>query len=145
MANMSDYLENKVIDWIIRAQAFSPPSPVYVALFTVTPSDSGGGTEVAGNNYARVAVTSSLANWAGTQGSGTTTASTGTNGTTSNNAQINFPTPSASWGTVVAIGIFDALTNGNLLFWGPLTINKVINNGDVVDFPAATLTIQIDN
>ena len=145
MANMSDYLENSIIDWLLRGQTYSVPGSTYVALYTVSPSDSGGGTEISGNNYSRVAISSSLANWAGTQSSGSTTASSGTGGTTSNNNAINFPTPSANWGTCVAIGIFDASTSGNLMFWGPLTINKTINNGDIVSFPAAALTIQIDN
>jgi hypothetical protein len=146
MAAMSDYLENKIVDWLLRAQVFTPPTTVYVGLLTVTPSDTGGGTEVTGNAYARVAVTSSLANWAGTQSAASTVASTGTSGTTSNNAAITFPTPTPSgWGTVVAIGIYDAASAGNLLFWGALTVSKTINAGDTVPFPAAALTIQIDN
>lgn len=145
MAAMSDYLENKLIDQIFRGQAFTFPTTLYVGLLTAAPSDTGGGTEVAGSNYARVAVTNSLANWAGTQGSGTTVASSGATGTTSNNAVITFPTPSATWGTVAYFGIYDASTAGNLLFYGTLTISKVINSGDTVTFPAAALSIQIDN
>ncbi len=146
MASMSDYLENKLIDQIFRGQAYTFPATLYVGLFTAAPTDAGGGTEVAGNAYARVAVTASLANFAGTQAAGSTTASTGTNGTTSNNAQINFPTPTPSgWGTVTAVGIFDAPSGGNLLFWGNLTASKTINNGDAVNFPVSTLAIQIDN
>jgi len=34
-----------------------------------------------------------------------------------NNAIITFPQASASWGTVVAFGLFDAATSGNLLAW----------------------------
>ena len=83
MAALSDYLENKVIDFLLRAQAFTAPVTTYVALLTAAPSDTGGGTEVTGGSYARVAVTSSLANWAGTQAAASTVASSGTNGTTS--------------------------------------------------------------
>ena len=135
------------VDWLLRGQAFTPPSTgVYVALFTAAPTDAGGGTEVAGNGYARVSVANSLAAWAGTQAAASTTASSGTNGTTSNNATISFPTPTpAGWGTVVAFGVFDAATLGNLLFYAPLTVSKTINAGDAVTFAAGALSLQIDN
>lgn len=146
MAALSDYLENKIIDYVLRGQAFTAPATVYVGLFTATPSDTGGGTEVTGGSYARVAVTSSLANWAGTQAAASTTASTGTSGTTSNNASITFPAPTANWGTITSIGIFDAATTGNLLIWGALTTNKTVNNGDAApSFAAAALSFQLDN
>jgi len=156
MAHMSDFLENKIIDWLLRAQAIgvtgataaagTGPANVYVGLFTANPSDTGGGTEVSGGSYARVTVASALTAWAGTQAAASTVASSGTSGTTSNNNAITFPTPSANWGTVTGIGIFDATTTGNLLFWAPLTVSKTINNGDPApSFAAAALTIQIDN
>lgn len=34
MANLSDYMENKIIDHMLRNQAYTPPATVYVALFT---------------------------------------------------------------------------------------------------------------
>jgi hypothetical protein len=145
MAAMSDYLENKLIDQIFRGQAFAFPSTLYVGLYTATPADAAGGTEVSGNNYARASVAASLANFAGTQGAGSTSASSGATGTTSNNNSITFPTPSGTWGTVVAFGIFDAANGGNLLFWGALSISKTINQGDTVTFPASSLSLQIDN
>ena len=113
---------------------------------TAAPTDSTAGTEVTGNAYARVSVASSLANWAGTQSAASTTVSTGTGGTTSNNGVITFPTPTPSgWGTVVAVGIYDASSGGNLLIYSALTTSKTINPGDAVTFPAASLTFQIDN
>lgn len=146
MAALSDYLENKIIDYVLRAQAFTAPATVYVALFTANPSDTGGGTEVSGGSYARVSVSSSLANWAGTQSAGSTTASTGTGGTTSNNGAITFAAPTANWGTITGMGVFDASTSGNLLFYSALTTNKTVNNGDAApSFAAAALTFQIDN
>lgn len=145
MAAMSDYLENKLVDQIFRGQAYTFPSTLYVGLLTAAPSDTGGGTEVSGNNYSRVAVTNSLANWAGTQGASTTSASTGTTGTTSNNASVTFSTPAATWGTITAFGIYDAATAGNLLFYGTLTITKTINQSDTVSFPPASLSLQLDN
>lgn len=141
MSAMSDYLENKLVDHIFRAQSFAAPTNLYVGLLTAAPSDSGGGTEVSGNNYGRATVANSLANWAGTQSAGSTVASSGTGGQTSNNNAITFATPSGTWGTVTHFGIYDAVTGGNLLFWGALTISKTINQSDTVTFPAASLTI----
>lgn len=156
MAALSDFMENKLIDWLLRAQAIgitgataaagTGPATTYVGLLTAAPSDTGGGTEVTGGSYARVAVTSSLANWAGTQAAASTSASSGTSGTTSNNASITFPTPSANWGTVTHMGIYDASSAGNLLIYAPLTVSKTVNNGDAAPaFAAAALTFQIDN
>lgn len=141
MSAMSDYLENKLVDHLFRAQTFAAPATLHVGLLTAAPSDSGGGTEVSGNAYARVAVTTALTAFAGTQSAGSTVASSGTGGQTSNNAVITFPTPTGNWGTVSHFGIYDAASSGNLLFWGALTISKAINQGDTVSFPAASLTI----
>ncbi len=139
----SDYLENKLVDQIFRAQAYTFPSTLYVGLSTAACSDTGFGTEVTGGSYARVAVTGSLANWAGTQSAGSTTASTDTGGQTSNNNAINFPTPSAGWGTVTHWFIADASSSGNLLFCASLTTSKTINSGDSVSFAAGALTVTV--
>ena len=141
MSAMSDYLENKLIDQLFRGQAAPTTTTLYVGLLTAAPSDSGGGTEVSGGSYTRVTVTSSLANWAGTQAAASTVASSGTGGQTSNNAAITFPTPTATWGLVTHFGIYDAASVGNLLFWGALTIAKTINQADTVTFPAASLSV----
>lgn len=141
MSAMSDYLENKLIDQLFRGQTAPTTTTLYVGLLTAAPSDAGGGTEVSGGAYARASVSSSLANWAGTQSAGSTAASSGTGGQTSNNVAITFPTPIAGWGTVTHFGIFDASSGGNLLFWGALTIAKTINQADTVTFPAASLSI----
>jgi hypothetical protein len=138
---MSDFLENKLIDQIFRGESAPTTSTLYVGLLTAAPSDSGGGTEVSGNNYSRASVSSTLANWAGTQSSGSTTTSSGTGGATSNNGAITFATPSGNWGEVTHFGIYDAASSGNLLFYGSLTISKTINNGDTVSFPAGSLSI----
>jgi len=145
MAAMTDYLENKIIDWLLRGQTFTPPATTYVGLFTVAPTDSTAGTEVSVGSYARVAVTSSLANWAGTQAALSTSASSGTGGTTSNNAAITFPTATADWGTVVAFGLFDASTSGNLLIYANLTASRSVTNGSTASFAASALTFQDDN
>lgn len=147
MAALSDYLENKLVDWLLRGQTFTPPTTLYVALFTTADNDAGSArVEVSGGSYARVAVTSSLANWAGTQAAGSTVASTGNTGTTSNNGAVTFAAPTANWGSVVGFGIFDASTGGNELFYGALGTAKTVNNGDAApSFAAGSLTFQIDN
>lgn len=145
-AALSNYLENNLIDTFLRGQTYTMPTTVYVALATSSASDSACGTEVSGGSYARVSVTSSLANWAGTQSAGSTSASSGTGGTTSNNGTITFPSPTASWGSVTDVCVFDANTSGNLLWYVALTTPKTINNGDAApSFAAAALTFQIDN
>jgi hypothetical protein len=144
--SMSDYLENKLTDHVFRGVAYTAPTHLYVALFTAAPSDSGGGTEVSGGSYARVTLDPSTTNWAATNGAGTTTnPSSGTGGTTSNNSTITFPTATGSWGTVTHVGIFDAATSGNLLFWGALTSSEVVNTGGTFSFAASALSNQIDS
>jgi hypothetical protein len=146
MSAMSDYLESKCIDHLFRGVSFTAPAALYIGLYTATPSDSGGGTEVTGGAYARVALAPSTTNWAATNGAGTTTnPSSGTSGTTSNNSAITFTTATASWGTVTSVGIFDASTAGNLLWWGPLTSNQVVNTGGTFSFAIGALSVQIDN
>lgn len=145
MAGLSDYAENKIIDWLLRGQTYTPPATVYVALLTASTNDAGSPfTEVSGGSYARVAVTSSLANWSGTQGAGTTTASSGTGGTVSNNNAITFPAPTANWGTAVHAVLMDAPTGGNIIGDGALSTPKTINNGDPAPaFAAGQLTFTI--
>lgn len=142
---LSDYLENKLTDFVFRGQAYTAPTTIYVALFTSACTDAAIGTEVSGGAYARPGLAASLANWAGTQAAASTVASSGTSGTTSNNAVITFATPSAGWGLVTHIGMMDAVIAGNLLVCTALTTSKTINSGDSVSFPAASLTNQIDN
>lgn len=147
MAALTNYAENKIIDALFRAQALGAPATLYVALFTSDPTETGAaGTEVSGGSYARVAVTASLANFAGTQSAGSTTASSGTGGTTSNNGTITFPAPTANWGSVTHIGIFDASSAGNCWVYGALTTAKTVNNGDPApSFAAAAFSFQIDS
>lgn len=154
MSAMSNFLENKFLDWFFRGQALgvtgasaaaaSGPTTLYVGLFTAAPTDVGGGTEVSGGSYTRVAVTSSLANWSSTQTTGGTTASTGTAGLISNNTFITFPTPTLNWGTITSFGIFDSLTGGNLLLYGNLTFAKTVNSGDASPvYSPGALQIQV--
>lgn len=143
MSQASDYLENQLIDHLFRGATFAKPSTIYFALFTAAPSDSGGGTEVSGGSYARVAITPSNTNFNATQG-GTSGASSGTGGNTTNAVAITFPAPTASWGTVTHYAVFDASSGGNLLIWGALNTSKTINNGDAApSFSAGNLSVTV--
>lgn len=121
----SDYLENKVLDHALGTASFSSPSDVYIGLYTVAPTDAGGGTEVSGNNYAREVCTFSAAS----------------GGATANDIEVTFGTPSANWGVIVAFGVFDSLSGGNLLYWGDLGSNKTVESGDVVKWLVGELDI----
>lgn len=134
MAALSDYLENALVNHIFRNTDFTRPANIYVALFTAAPSDAGGGTEVSGGSYARQAVpTGASSEWNAASG-----------GVTANTNTITFPTATANWGTVVAVGLFDAVTAGNLLFHASLAANKTVNSGDVIRFNAGDLDITFD-
>jgi len=128
---LSDFASNRLIDLIFRGQAFSWPANVFVRLMTAPPSNAGGGTEVApGGGYTSQSVSSSLTAWSGTQGPGSTTASNGTSGRTSNNAEIVYPTPTTSWGTVGHVAISDSAGVGsNLLYWRAMDAPRSIVGG----------------
>lgn len=144
--SLTDYAENKLIDAVFRGQALGAPATFYVGLATAASScETGTVTEVStsGTAYGRAAVTSSLANWAGTQSAGSTTASSGTGGQTSNNSTITIgSTATASWGTVTHFFLADASTAGNIWVCQSLTTSKTINNGDPAPtFSAGALTV----
>jgi hypothetical protein len=111
-----------------------------------TAMEAGTFSEVSGGSYARVGVASSLANFAGTQSAGSTTTSTGTNGTTSNNGPITFPAPTANWGLIFGWFDADASTAGNIGTYAALTTPKQVNNGDAApSFGIGAMTTQEDN
>ena len=129
MAGFSDYLEDKVLDHVFGGTAYTAPTTLYVALYTVAPTDTGGGTEVSGGAYARQTAAFTVS---------------GTNPTTAtNSAAIEYSTATADYGTVVAVGIFDALSSGNLLAYANLTASKVVSTGDVFRFNAGDLDITL--
>ena len=137
MAGLSNYLETKLLDHVFGATAYTAPATVYIALFTTLPGEAGtGGTEVSGGSYARASVTNNTTNWPN--------ATAADPSTKKNGAAINFTTPTADWGTVVGFGIYDASSSGNLLWFGSLTSNQTINNGNTVSFSVNDLTLTLD-
>lgn len=128
MAGFSDYLETKVLNHVFGGTSYTAPTTLYVALYTAAPSDSGGGTEVttSGTAYARQSM-----------------AFTTSGGTTSNTSAVEYATATADYGTVVAMGIFDASTSGNLLAYGTLTTSKSVSSGDVFRFNASAVDVTL--
>jgi hypothetical protein len=125
---MSNYLANKLVDWIFRGQAYSWPVTLHVGYANTAPTNAGGGNEPAGS-YARQPIASSLAAWDNTQGDRTTDPSTGTSGHTSNNAAVSFPVPTIDQGAVGWVQVFDAATVGNLMWWRALASPKSFTTG----------------
>ena len=125
--NLSDYLENELLDHFLATGAYTAPSSVYVALMTVAEDDTGtAGTEVSGGSYARQSATFDAA----------------ANGATQNDANIDFTGMPAA--TVVGIAIYDASTGGNLLVHGTLTANKTLDAGDTLRIATGDLDISIN-
>lgn len=143
---ITSYTANKFIDLWFRAQAFTWPANAFFALFTASPGDTGGGTEVNLGNYARQSTPFSLAGFSNTAAAGTTTAAVGSGGTggvISNNFSIAFPTPDVAYGTITDEGVFDALTGGNLLFYNSITPVSVLAGSSPQTHAAGSWTITI--
>ena len=127
MAEFSDFLENALINAVLRNTTYTSPATVYVSLYTTDPTDADSGTEVSGGSYARTAVTMGAPS----------------NGVSTNSADVTFPTATASWGTVTHIGIHDASTSGNLLFHTALDTSKTIDSGDIFKIETGNLTVTL--
>ena len=127
MAEMSNYLENALINATLRATTFTSPATVYVGLYTADPTDAGSGTEVSGGSYARQSVTFGAPS----------------NGVSTNSAAVEFPQCTSTWGTVSHIGILDASTSGNLYYHTALDSSKLIETGDVFKIAIGNLSVTL--
>ena len=127
--SFSNSAETLVLNWLLTAGSATRPTAWYLALFTSNPDEDGSGTEVStvGTAYARQ-----------------TAAFTVTGNAASNSAAIEFPTATASYGTVSHVGVYDASTGGNLIAYAALSTAKVIDTGDVLRVPASDLNITLD-
>lgn len=124
--NLSNYLENKVLDHILGTTSFTMPATPYLALYTVAPTDSTSGTEVTGGSYARKTVAFNAAS----------------SGAATNSANVDFTgMPTA---TVVAVAVCDNLTGGNILVYGSLTSSKSVTSGDTLRIASGDLSISIN-
>lgn len=141
MSAASDYVENQILDFYLNqgsgaGGSISAPSNIYLGLFTTAPTTSSegnsDGTEVSGNGYARVEISDKFNN------------ASGTGGSLSSNADITgFTASGGNWGTVTSIGIFDASTSGNLLFYTALDSSATVNDGDSFQISSGNLTVTV--
>ena len=127
MAEMSNYLENALINGTLRATSYTAPTNIYVGLYTSDPTDANTGTEVTGGSYARTLVTFGAPS----------------NGVSLNNIAVEFPQCTTDWGSVGWIGILDASTSGNLLYHSPLDIAKTISTGDIFKIAIGSLSVTL--
>jgi len=135
--SFSDYLEDKVLNHVFGGTSYTPPSTLYVGVFTSAASDSGPGTEVSGNAYARQSATFTVSGTSPTEAT--------------NDAAIEFPEATGNWGTVSYAGVFDALTGGNMLTWAELTdpsdfvtpLPKDVTTGDILRISAGNLKVSL--
>jgi hypothetical protein len=118
MASMTDFLEDKLRDHVLRNIPYTSPAAVYLRLFTPATTDAGGGTEVAGGSYTGKLVAFA----AGGAGSGAA----------DNSAPVDFTNMPAT--TVTHAALFDAAVGGNMLLHAALTASKTTNAGDTLTF-----------
>jgi hypothetical protein len=127
--SLSNTFETTVLTWLLTNSAATRPTAWYIALFTSNPAEDASGTEVStsGTAYARQSVSFSVSG-----------------NTATNTAAIEFPTATASYGTVTHVGVFDAASAGNLIAYAALTTSKAIDTGDVMRVPANDLDVTMD-
>lgn len=129
---LSNYVEAAILNHFLGRSTYTPPATLYVALFSVAPSDTGGGTELSGGGYARAAIATGTSTWSAPS----------TAGVSDNINQIAFPQATAAW-TVNAIGIFDAATGGNLTWYGTIA-TVTVNSGQTATIAAGALDVSVD-
>jgi hypothetical protein len=127
MSSFSDFLESALLNHVFRNTAYTQPATIFMALYTAAPTDAGGGTQVSGGGYARQSVTFGAPS----------------GGQIANTGAVAFTASGANFGTVVAVGFFDASTAGNLLAWDAIT-SAVVNDGDTLNFASSQITISLD-
>lgn len=126
MGSKSNYLENAIINHVLRHTSFTSPSAVYIGLFTTKAGEAGGQVEVSGGSYARQTVTFGAPS----------------NGSTSNTVAVVFPDPTDNWGDIEGWGLFDASTSGNLLYYADQSPVETVNTGNPVQFPIGSIVVS---
>ena len=127
MSEMSNYLETKILDYVLRDTADWAPATVYLALHTADPAEDGSGAEVSGGSYARQACAFD--------------ATHATGGNTANTSAESFTGMPAC--TVSHIGIWDHASAGNLLFYTDVTASKTVGSGDTISVAAGAVTVTL--
>jgi hypothetical protein len=123
---MTDYLQNAVANATLRNTAYTSPANVYASLYSVAPTESTVGTEITGNGYSRQSVTFSAPSL----------------GSLSSNVAVTFTCSGNNWPVVVAFGVTDASTSGNILYYAGIS-GRTVQVGDSVVFASGDITIQI--
>ncbi len=118
----SDYLEDAIQDHIHGGSAFTAPSGQYMALYSVAPTDAGGGTELTGNGYARQSITFG--------------ASSG--GVASNTNTVTFTASGGDWSAAIAGAVFDAVSGGNMLEHNSIT-SVTVTDGNSLTYSAGDI------
>lgn len=124
---MSNYIEDALLNHLLRNTAHTPTGNVYLALYSVEPGESGGGTELSGGGYTRMQCPSFTI-----EGSSAT-----------NSAEIQFPIATSNWSAPMYMGIIDASSGGNLLFYGELTNPVTVNANDTFKISTGSLVIAL--
>lgn len=149
MSGFTNTIRNQLVDWFFRGEAMTPPTSIWVAICSTAPTAGTGGTEFTGTGYARQEIPCTLTDWSGTQAAGSTTASTGTTGTTRNNAKVDFGDAGSSWGLASHWEAWTAETGGTRLFFGEIVNDagtptpRSISINDPVSFPISALSVTI--
>lgn len=133
--DFANHAEEEILNAIFRGTTFPVLANMYISLHTADPGETGA-SEVTAGDYARITVASTVGNWSDP--------SAGTQGETDNLNDILFAVATSNWGTITHMGIWDAISAGNIWFKGALTASKVVNNGDQFKFSAGDLNIQLD-
>lgn len=134
MSAASNYLENKVLDHVLTATAYTQPSTRYLALFTNTSGN-------AANNLESGTLTDEVSG--GSYGRKTITFNAASGGSSTSAATVTFDAATANWGSITHVAVMDAATTGNVLFWGAVTTPKTIEIGDTFQVSAGNLTITL--
>lgn len=136
MSAASNYLENKVLDHVLRNTSFSQPGALYVALFNNTSGN-------AATNLEAGTLTDEVSTSGTAYGRKTISFAAASSGSAASNATVTFDAATASWGTVTHVAIVDAATSGNVLFWGALTASKSVAAGDTFQISSGNMTVSL--
>jgi hypothetical protein len=133
VTDFSDYFEQQIANWFRGTSVVAALANLHWALYTVAPSDSGGGTEVTGGSYARLQIASSTGEWS----------APGVDGTITNNNDWIWPTATANWGTIVALAGLSAAAGGNQIIWKLLELPVTIATTEIFRLNAGKVSIRV--
>ena len=123
----STTLANQLLNATLGNVTYTSPASVYASLYSTAPTANTSGTELTGNGYARQV----------------TTFASAANGIASSNVVVTFgPCTGNNWPTVTAVGITDASTAGNIMYFSTV-VNRNISVGDSLVFGSGSIAITL--